>query len=289
MAKRVSLFRRIMNKLDQPLTAIDDLRDLAILQQTRVLQTEHQNPLNRFGRKCYSQSDEDGITVEILRRMGHLEGGVFAEFGVGNGMENNTLVLAALGWSGFWVGGEELQFSMNDNPSKKYAYLREWITRVNVLELAKLGLSRIGADRADVVSVDVDGNDIYLVEELLNGGVRPKLFIVEYNAKFFPPIRFQIAYDSAHQWAEDDYFGASLSSFHDLFSSRGYRLVCCNSHSGANAFFVDEQYSNCFADVPAEVSALYAEPRYYLYRHFGHKPSVLSVSKILGLNAPPNV
>jgi hypothetical protein len=37
---------------------------------------------------------------------------VSAEFGVSDGMENSTLVLAALGWSGFWVGGEQLKFPM---------------------------------------------------------------------------------------------------------------------------------------------------------------------------------
>ena len=67
-----------------------------------------ENPLNKFGRKCFSQTDQDGITLEILRRIGCLADGVFAEFGVGNGMENNSLILAALGWRGFWVGSEDI-------------------------------------------------------------------------------------------------------------------------------------------------------------------------------------
>jgi hypothetical protein len=52
-------------------------------------------------------NDEDGITFEIPRRIG-LADGVFAEFGVGNGVENNTLAPAAAGWTGFWVDGEDL-------------------------------------------------------------------------------------------------------------------------------------------------------------------------------------
>ena len=45
----------------------------------------------------------------------------------------------------------------------------------------------------------------------------PKVFIVEYNAKFFPPIEFIIDYDENHKWTGDDYFGASLTSLEKLF------------------------------------------------------------------------
>jgi len=48
------------------------------------------NPLNRFGAKYFSQTDEDGITLEIVRRIG-IRGGTFAELGVGDGLENNAL------------------------------------------------------------------------------------------------------------------------------------------------------------------------------------------------------
>lgn len=46
--------------------------------------------------KVYSQSDEDGITLAIVRRL-DIARGVFAELGVGDGVENNTLVFLALG------------------------------------------------------------------------------------------------------------------------------------------------------------------------------------------------
>jgi hypothetical protein len=69
------------------------------------------NPLNRFGAKHFSQADEDGITLEIIRRIG-INNGSFAEFGVGNGLENNTLVLLASGWRGFWIGAQDLDFDI---------------------------------------------------------------------------------------------------------------------------------------------------------------------------------
>jgi hypothetical protein len=259
----------------------DQLKDLILFDHSQALKANHPNPLNRAGKRCFSGTDQDGITLEILRRIGLLEDGVFAEFGVGDGTENNTLILAALGWRGFWVGGQDLAVSYTDGP--RFTYEKAWITADNILALSRSCLQRIDAAQVDVVSLDLDGNDIYLVEKLIADGIRPKLFIVEYNGKFPPPVKFQIAYDPDHVWLSDDYFGASLSSFAELFDRFGYRLVCCNSHSGSDAFFIDAALSEHFADVPTDINEIYSEPRYFLYSGFGqHKTSPRTVAKILG-------
>ena len=239
----------------------------------------HVNPLVSCGRKVYSQNEEDGITFEILRRIG-LRNGVFAEFGVGQGIENNTLALAALGWSGFWVGGESLCFDYKRISGKKFAYIKDWITRENIVALANRGLTMIGAKALDVISLDLDGNDIYLAETLLSQNLRPKLFIVEYNAKFPPPIEFKIAYDAKHLWQGDDYFGASLSSYDRLFKKFGYRLVCCNSQSGANAFFIDKEFEQHFTEVPVDVNDIYVEPRYHEYQKYGFNRSIKTIERL---------
>jgi hypothetical protein len=256
-----------------------DVRDLLIIQQVRESQQSHVNPLNRFGSKCFSQTDEDGITLEILRRIGKLDAGVFAEFGVGDGTENNTLLLKAMGWKGFWVGGQELAFELPQQ-SRDFSFLREWITAENIVALADQARTRIGAAAVDVISLDLDGNDIYLAERLLAGGYRPDLFIVEYNSKFPPPVKWSIDYDPNHIWQRDDYFGASLASFADLFQRHEYRLVCCNSHSGANAFFVRNIHLHAFADVPTDLRDLYVPPRYHMYRSYGHKRSARTVATL---------
>lgn len=257
------------------------IRDLMIADGARSLRNSHPNPLNRFGKKCFSQADEDGITLEILRRMDCQKGGVFIEFGVGDGLENNTLILAAMGWRGVWVGGEELAFAVDKQEPAQFVYSRAWITLANIASLAREGLAGIQAKNCDVASLDLDGNDLYFVEELLKTGLKPKLFIVEYNAKFPPPVEFTIPYNAEHQWAGDDYFCASLTSFSLLFQRFGYRLVCCNSQTGSNAFFVDQTFAHLFEDVPTDLNLLYAEPRYHVYHQYGHRPSKRLVSQIL--------
>ena len=47
--------------------------------------------LNKHERKVFSQHGEDGITIEILNRIG-VSNPVFVEFGIGNSTLSNTFV-----------------------------------------------------------------------------------------------------------------------------------------------------------------------------------------------------
>ena len=277
-----SFFHNLTNKPVR--NQLMELNNLVLFDQTKKLQSAHPNPLNKFGKKCFSQTDEDGITLEILRRIKQIADGVYAEFGVGDGTENNTLILAALGWKGFWVGGEKLTINVDSAKRKKFTYLREWVTAENILDLTEKGCSEIDSEEIDVISLDLDGNDIYFAEKLLAKGFKPKLFIVEYNGKFPPPVKFQIEYDPKHVWKSDDYYGASLASFDSLFNDFGYKLVCCNSHTGVNAFFVDAVYLEFFSDVPTDINQIYVEPRYHRYTRYGHTQSLRTINKIINGN-----
>jgi hypothetical protein len=199
---------------------------------------------------------------------------------VGNGTENNTLVLAALGWRGFWVGGETLLPNINQGRGNKFCYVKDWITLDNIVKITSRCLQQIERDTIDVISIDLDGNDIHLIRALLATGLRPKLFIAEYNAKFPPPIEFEIVYDSKHIWDGDDYFGASLTSLNKLFNKYNYRLICCNSHTGSNAFFIDQKFSHSFDDVPMDLNELFVGPRYVLYKQYGHPIATKTIERI---------
>ena len=253
------------------------LQDMAARGEIARIREAHPNPLVRFGAKCFSQTDEDGITLEIIRRLG-IAKGTYAEFGVGNGMENNTLILAALGWEGYWVGNESLAYEHEE--FKRFKYIRDWITLDNIAALNQAGSDFLGARPVDVASLDLDGNDIHLVRRLLETGMRPRLFIVEYNAKFMPPVLFEFPYDPNHNWAGDDFFGASLASFADLFEGFGYRLVCCNAATGANAFFVRNDHMKAFKDVPKEIDKIWVGPMYHEWPYHGHRGSHRTVQTL---------
>ena len=268
-----SFFRRIKKGLG--LRAYFD-NELSSLYRSR--QYEHANHFVRYGKNCYSQSDEDGLTLEIIKRIG-ISNGVFAEFGVGDGKENNTLILLGLKWRGFWCGGENLAFNIPNN--SRLLYYKKCINKENICSLMKDGMQDLDEKTVDLISLDLDGNDLYFCENLLENGYKPKVFIVEYNAKFPPPLEFSIDYDPTHIWDDSDYQGASLQSFANLFEKFEYSLICCNAATGANAFFVQNIYSDLFPEVPKSIEDIYVDRNYSLIEKYGHKKSLKTIEIII--------
>lgn len=270
------------NKSEKFLASIAKYKQAAldnqIIDRWRRSKDEHLNPLNKFGNKCYSQSDEDGITLEILRRL-DINCSGFLELGVGDGTENNSLILLAMGWKGFWLGGEEIL--IDHEKSNRLNYYKEWITRDNVSDLVERGLDSLQGNRIEFLSIDLDGNDYYIAERLLEQGMQPALVIIEYNAKFIPPVEFKIDYDPQHRWRGNDYFGASLTSMQQLFEKHGYFLACCNSATGANAFFVLEEFRPLFPDVPLNIADIYAPPNYHLPSVYGFPVSIETINQLV--------
>lgn len=269
------VFVKVLSPITGP---IDALYDMAVAREYRNALRQSKNPFNLFGTKIFSQADEDGLTLEIVKRIG-IEKGCFAEFGA-EGLENNTLVLLAKGWSGFWVGGAALPFHIPES-AKRLAHTREWVTKDNIVFLSRAALEKIGQKRIDLMSVDLDGNDFYFCEALLSSELAPSVFIVEYNAKFPPPIKWKIKYDDRHAWDGSDYHGCSLASLNELFEKHGYFLVCCNTQTGSNAFFVKREFKALFPEVPADVESIYQPPRYRAYKRFAHDASPRTIAVFL--------
>ena len=236
------------------------------------------NPLVVKGEKYFSQNDEDGITLEICKRLG-LSGGMALEFGVGDGRENNSLILLMAGWTVGWVGGEALAFSVPAG-CRNLRFERGWVTAENCVALGAAALGQPTLDAVDMLSVDLDGNDIYVLDALLRAGARPRLLAVEYNGKFPPPLRWQIAYDPKHVWNGSDYQGASLQSFVDQAARYDYRLVACNI-TGTNAFFVRNADAAAFADVPDDTETLFVAADYNWFVERGHWVSNRTIEHVL--------
>ncbi len=208
--------------------------------------------------------------MEILRRLQLGEKGCFVEFGVGAGTECNTIILLALGWRGAWIGDELLSFDLPEQ--SRLAFSNTWITRENAAELAKRTLARLKALPADVrvISVDIDGNDGPVVRTLLANDFAPDVFVVEYNAKFPPPVEFEMPYNAHSVWAGGDHQGVSLQGWVSILAPAGYKLIACNDN-GINAFFVKDKHAQQFSDVPAAIEDIYRIGHYRAYPRSGHE------------------
>lgn len=225
-----------------------------------------------YGFKVYSQTDEDGILQEIFARIGETSR-IFVEFGVDNGLENNTLKLLLEGWSGLWLEGSELKIEQINKKFKdviqegRLRVRHAFIDRENVNDW----IGRFYAQEIDLISIDVDGNDIYLLEALTV--VNPRVIVIEYNAKFPPPLSIAQAYNATHRWRGTDYTGASLAAITKVAERKGYALVGCNI-AGANAFFVRNDLLGDKFFPSHTPQDHYQPPRYHLGSNFvaGHEP-----------------
>jgi len=193
--------------------------------------------LSKYGKKLYSQNEEDGIILEIFNRIGTTNK-TFVEFGIGDGLENNTLALLLQGWKGLWLEGSAKSVNnINDHfksvlDNKQLQVTEAFITKDNINELIS---SKIKEKEIDLLSVDIDGNDVHVFNEI--SVINPRVVVIEYNAKFFPPVMFTVDYNPEHVWQGDDYMGASLKYIEVAFEKKGYTLVGCDI-AGVNAFFV---------------------------------------------------
>ena len=230
-----------------------------------------------YGRKVYSQCDEDGIIEEIFNRIGTTDK-TFIEIGCGQGLENNTHYLLLKGWKGVWIDGsnENIRFIKNQlgyrgDKNKKLSITQTYVDRDNINQILKENLVQIAHEgtTVDFLSMDIDGNDLEVLRHI--NAVSPRVICVEYNAKFPPSLCETINYDPAHRWQGDDYQGSSLAAIHLVMESHGYTLVSC-SIAGTNAFFVRNEDIGPINILPLE--KLYMPARY----HLCHKDSGLPAS-----------
>ncbi len=243
--------------------------------------SRYQNPksLIRFGYKIYSQNDEDGIISEIFSRIGTTNK-LFVEFGIGDGLENNTAALLLDGWKGLWIDGStEAVHTIKNELNKiikcgKLKVVNSFITKDNINEL----ISReIDTDEIDLLSVDIDGNDFHIFNAITC--INPRVLVIEYNAKFSSSLLFCMNYNELHIWNGDDYFGASLKFLEK--NIEGYCLVGCNI-TGVNAFFVREDIVGDHFLRPFTAENHYESAKYYLSNFVsGHPASYKTLNNSL--------
>ena len=238
MIKKIRKFLLKVSHLFSGLNRIERILVSSELEKLRQLpRYQDDKCLIRFGYKIYSQNDEDGIIREIFNRIG-VTNKTFVEFGVENGLENNSLALLFDGWNGLWIEGspkwvDQMNASFTHTiKAGKLSITNAFIDKDNINELIS---AKIKDDEIDLLSIDIDGNDFHVFDAI--SCVSPRVVIIEYNAKFRPPTQYCMSYDKNHIWQHDDNSGASLKFLQVKLENKGYLLVGCNL-TGSNAFFV---------------------------------------------------
>ncbi|OEU66622.1 MAG: hypothetical protein BBJ57_02495 [Desulfobacterales bacterium PC51MH44] len=225
--------------------------------------------LNRFEYQVYSQNGEDGIIEEIFNRIG-TRNKFFVEFGVENGLQNNTAYLLTKDWTGCWIEAneawvKEIKQKFNSLIQEKRLLVRQaFITGENIESL--LVEAQVPKE-FDLLSIDIDGNDYWVWKAIKS--YRPKVVVIEYNPMFRPDAKWIMKYNPEAIWNGTSYYGASLKSLEMLGLEKGYKLVGCN-FLGVNAFFVREDLVEDKFCAPFTAENHYEPARYHLTRRNGH-------------------
>jgi hypothetical protein len=190
----------------------------------------------------FSQNGEDGI-LDVLRKQLIRSNRYFIEIGAADGIENNSAWLVfAEKYHGIMIEGDPRLFERMKRMVADYHYGTDcrcmFVTRDTVRELKSLALHL----DPDLFSLDIDGNDYYIAETILETGFRPKIFVVEYNSVFGPHRSMTIAYRDEFIYTKAHpshlYYGVSISGWRKFFSKYGYRFITVD-RNGVNGFFAD--------------------------------------------------
>ena len=193
--------------------------------------------LTGYELRAFSQNGEDGALIEILNRIG-VTNRFFVEFGIQSGVEGNCVVLAeVLGWSGLFIEADPASFT---KLSARYAgypvrTANELVTAENV---AAVFSANAVPESFDVLSIDIDGNDIYVWDAL--AGFRARVVIIEYNSGIAEPGPLAQPHDPSRGWDGTGAFGSSLAALDVVAGRHGYRLAYTDL-TGTNAFYVLER------------------------------------------------
>jgi hypothetical protein len=214
----------------------------------------------------FSQNGEDGV-LQVLRSQLLKSNRYFIEIGSADGIANNSAWLAAgENYNGIMIEGNPRLVKLAQrhvgNLSAGAECFQMFVTKDNIGQLKSLSLH----SDPDVLSLDIDGNDYYVMQSIFQVGFRPKIIVVEYNSTFGPTRSQTIEYDrnfdmmSAHPtWL---YYGVSITGWKTFFKKIGYTFITVEQN-GTNAFFVDPQFFS--VDFLNDIQPLnFEENRYHL-------------------------
>jgi hypothetical protein len=196
-------------------------------------------PASASGGAGHSNFGEDGIIRDLLGKIA-VRHRFAVDIGAGDGETmSNSYALFSAGWEGLaaeWDAGKfaRLAYRYAGFPGARLARAR--VTPDNVLGL----LAAAEAPREfGFLNLDIDSFDHFVLERLLSA-YRPSLICAEINEKIPPPLRFSVKWDPAHHWAQDHFFGQSLSMLDELGQRQGYVLAGLEYN---NAFLVPRELS----------------------------------------------
>lgn len=192
----------------------------------------------------FSQNGEDGVLRSIFYNIGTTTK-QYVEFGTEDGSQCNTRYWRENhDWTGLLMDGKYANEKIN--------LQREFVTAENINALfTKYSVPK----QLDLLSIDVDFNDYWILDAIDLAKFAPRVIVIEYNAHIPPSEARSVKYNPEGVWdGRTDFFGTSMAALHRWGVRHNYSLVYCESH-GVNCFLVRNDAMrgvNVSAFLPAE-------------------------------------
>ncbi len=203
--------------------------------------------LSDYKENIYSQWGEDGIVEKIFSVIG-TDSKIAVEFGAADGFAfSNTANLWTKdgSWKAYLIENEPLSYEHLVVNVASYPcvpiHRAVGISHTDSLE-AILQEYQVGPS-IDILSIDIDGNDYYILESLTT--LRPRLIICEYNPTIPAHLDVYPSYNN--------YMGCSVGALQRVAKNKGYTLI---SITETNCFFVRDEEFPLFAEYETELNKI---------------------------------
>ncbi len=224
---------KIYNLLRKIFIKLNVVNYLKNKQKLKNIKKSNTNQLNQFYKKVYSQNGEDGAIEKIFQDIG-FESKISVEIGAHWKECNSRNLIEKYKFRGILIDAS-LPESINTK-NKNATFIRKWITKENINQIINSEIS----GEVDFLSIDVDGVDLHLVNEI--NVINPRVICIEYCASLGKDISATVPYkpdfDRLKEHKSGFYCNASLLAYINLLKNKGYRFI--GTIFGLNAFFVRE-------------------------------------------------
>ncbi len=171
----------------------------------------------------FSQFEEETILINLADAfLGKVGSGAeddrfIVDIGAGDGanLSNSKRFIDDYGWRAFRVDGA------HGEPDVKAPLVKSWVTAGSIVRL--LQEAEVPKD-FDILSLDIDGIDLYVLRKLLVADYAPSIICFEFNGCRDPRSYHVVQYTDNFKMV-GDYYGASWNAFRHVLGLHGYTLV----------------------------------------------------------------
>lgn len=188
---------------------------------------------------------------DVLKKLNIQHDGFVVDIAAGDGFNQScTLDFFKRGWAGLAVEMDPKKFSKLSYIYSDFTNAKLARSRVTPYTIESLLKSFEVPKNFEILNLDIDSFDLYVVKSLLQCGYAPQIITMEINEKIPSGIFFTVNYDENFSWQRDHFYGCSIDAAAEVIKPFDYILAALIYN---NAFFIKKEIAkNIYNDLSPE-------------------------------------